>query len=211
MDSPAAFQSPSSHPSRSRAQTNNLSRPRTTSYAVAVDSRGAIQKRSRQNDHTRSISLSQDRLFRLATEQSNAQFVPPTTSIPDPSLGLQLQWITPQHSPQPQGFSEPVIEAFPQWSVPTPPRSDSGIPNVVDADDSSACIGSSAGFDHFEPATAAEEMRCVTPKRNAVLRRSDDRDSSLGYLLPSQYGASPYESEQNSSKLLVGKHRRRLN
>jgi hypothetical protein len=162
MDSPAAFQSPSSHPSRSRAP-NTLSRPRTTSHAVAVDSRGAIQKRSRQNDRTRSISLSQDRLFRLATEQSNIQYISSTTSIPDPSLGLQLQWITPQHSPQAQGFSEPVIEAFPQWSVPTPPRSDSGIPNVVDSDDSSTCIGTSAGFDHFEPATSAEEMRCVAP------------------------------------------------
>jgi hypothetical protein len=145
MDSPH-LQSP--HPLQRMRTTSNLS-------VHPVDKRGAIQKRSIQR--ARSVSTSQaERLHHFAVNQINSvdrQAVPPTSIAP--------QWITPQHSPQPQLFSDPPVDHFPQWTVPTPPRSDSGVPTVsVDANDVPVTTGISSTQDFsFEQPTASAEMR----------------------------------------------------
>lgn len=145
MDSPH-LQSP--HPLQRMRTTSNLS-------VHPVDKRGAIQKRSIQR--ARSVSSSQaERLHQYAFDQINPvdiHSLPPTSIAP--------QWITPQHSPQPQLFSEPPVDPFPQWTAPTPPRSDSGVPTVsVDANEVpvTSGIGSAQDF-NFEQPTASAEMR----------------------------------------------------
>ena len=145
MDSPLLQ---ASHNPRMRTNSN-LSVQR-------VDSRGAVQKHTSTSRH-RSISSSQiDRLHHLALQQSNQSEI---NSLPSSSIGLQ--WLTPQHSPQPQGFSEASIEPFPEWTVPTPPRSDSGVPTLsVDSSEVPVTSGlSSADFHSFEQPTASAEMR----------------------------------------------------
>lgn len=146
MDSPHLQYSMQSQ----RVRTNsNLS-------AHSVDNRGGIRKRS--SERSRSVSASQaDRLQQLVLEQSNEagfQSIPTTSGI---------QWITPQHSPQPHSiFPESSIEPFPAWTVPTPPRSDSGVPTVsVDATDDPTTTGISASQDFtFAQSTTSAEMRC---------------------------------------------------
>ena len=146
MDSPIL----QSHRSRMRTNSNLSVQP--------VDSRGAIQKRtfpSRQ----RSISTTQvDRLHQLAVQQSNETEI---NSLPSNSFGLQ--WLTPQHSPQPHVFSEPAIESFSQWTVPTPPRSDSGLPTLsVDSNEVAVTSSLSSGdFGAFEQPTSSAAMRYV--------------------------------------------------
>lgn len=156
MDSPSlqSTTTAAAHPSRARAYTS-------FSAQSTVNKRGAIQKRTADNDRNRSISVSQaDRLYRLAAEQQ-ANFEHPVPS----TAGGGIQWITPQHSPQPQPFtSEQLIEPFPQWTAPTPPRSDSGIPSLsVDSNEEPVTTGISVApefaFDH--PSSTSAEMRYV--------------------------------------------------
>lgn len=147
MDSPHLQ---SSHPLQRMRTNSNLS-------VHSVDHRGAVRKRS--TSRNRSVSTSNaDRLHHLALDQSNQG---DNSGLPPTSIGLQ--WITPQHSPQPQVFSESSVEPFPQWTVPTPPRSDSGLPTVsVDANEVPVTTGISSTQDfHFDQPTASAEMRLV--------------------------------------------------
>ena len=139
--------------------SNPLQRMRTSSNLSvhSINNRGAIRKQSLSR--SRSISTSQlERLHQLAVEQSNH----PNSTAPPPT-SIAPQWITPQHSPQPQVFSEPSVEPFPQWTVPTPPRSDSGLPTVsVDSNEVPVTTGISSSQDfNFDQPTASAEMRSV--------------------------------------------------
>ncbi len=137
--------------------SSQLQRMRTHSNLSlhSTDNRGAIRKRT--PSFSRSVSNAQvDRLYQYALEQSNAA----------ESCGVSLtsapHWLTPQSSPQPQVFQDSHVEPFPQWSVPTPPRSDSGLPTVsIDTNEVSVTTGISPHSDfiyHHQP-TAAAEMR----------------------------------------------------
>ncbi|KAK3111788.1 hypothetical protein LTR53_012596, partial [Teratosphaeriaceae sp. CCFEE 6253] len=144
----------------------------------SIDQRAGIRKPSL--DRARSISTSHvDRLSQLAlhpADPSPDDFEP--SSQTPASAGFQ--WITPGHSPQPQTiFADPyALEPFPTWSVPTPPHSDSGLPTVsIGEEDVTAGLRTPQAF-VFDPPSAAAEM------------------SSLGLLLPSQYGGTGlFESE----------------
>ena len=145
MDSPRLQ---SSHPLQRMRTTSNLS-------VHSIDNRGAVQKRTLQR--TRSVSTSQaDRLHQLALQQGNLG-----DNNPLPPTSIAPQWITPQHSPQPQIFSEPPVEHYHHWTVPTPPRSDSGLPTVsVDANEVPVTTGISSTQDfNFDQPTASAEMR----------------------------------------------------
>jgi hypothetical protein len=123
----------------------------------SIDSHGGIRKRT--PSLSRSISTPQvDRLYQLTLEQSSC------SDGPGLSLTSAPQWLTPQSSPQPHVFSDSNLEPFPEWSVPTPPRSDSGLPTVsVDANDVPVATGLSSSTDYrFEPhPTASADMRSV--------------------------------------------------
>lgn len=145
MDSPH-LQS-SSQVQRTRANSN-LS-------VHSFDGRGAIRKRSSERSRDRSISASYcsqaDRLRQLALDQATQPDVSNLVSTSG------IQWITPEHSPQTQPFTEPSVEPFPHWTIPTPPRSDSGVPSVsIDADDKpvTTCIDSDFQFD--QPVTSSD-------------------------------------------------------
>ncbi|KAI5361551.1 hypothetical protein Slin15195_G126660 [Septoria linicola] len=174
MDSPS-FQSAIINPNRIRSQSSYS----TTS---TVNSRGGIQKRSINNDRSRAISVSQaEKLFQFAAQQaSQADIEHP---IPTSTAIGGIQWLTPQHSPQPQSFTaEPSLEPFPQWTAPTPPRSESSFPTVsIDCNEEPATTGISVTPEFaFEQPPVSAEM------------------SSLGFLLPTTYGSSPYESDSNN-------------
>ena len=132
-------------------------RANSNTHLHSVNSRGGIRKPS-LSQH-RSISTTQvDRLHQLALQQANPNDI---TSLPPTSIGTQ--WLTPQHSPQPQVFPEPFIEQPPHWTVPTPPRSESGVPSVsVDSNEEpvTSGIGSTQDF-AFGQATASADMRHV--------------------------------------------------
>lgn len=121
-----------------------------------IDNRGAIRKRTTSSSH--GISTSQvDRLYQLALEQSNP------TNIGTVSLDSTVpHWLTPQSSPQPQDFTDSTIEPFPQWTVPTPPRSDSGVPSVcIDVNEVpvTSGISPSSDFPFDQQPTTSSEMR----------------------------------------------------
>ncbi|TKA27965.1 hypothetical protein B0A50_04031 [Salinomyces thailandicus] len=144
----------------------------------SYDGRGAIRKRSFERSRDRSVSVTQaERLHQLVLDQATQPDVCALTSTSG------IEWITPEHSPQPQTlFSEPSIEPFPTWTVPTPPRSDSGGPSVsVDTNEESVTTSISSSTDFsFDPPVTSSDM------------------SSLGFLLPSQYGSGLYESDTNN-------------
>ena len=147
MDSPYLFQD-IDQTQRMRSNSNLSVR--------SVDHRGAVRKHSSPLLRSRSVSTTQtDRLYHLALHQSNQADIsalPPTSIAP--------QWLTPQHSPQPQLYASQQIEPFPQWTVPTPPRSDSGVPTVsVDANDEPVTTGISSTDFTFEQPTASADMR----------------------------------------------------
>lgn len=199
MDSPALQPSTAQQPSRLRSFTS------TTTSSSVDGRRGAVQKRSSiTGDRNRSISASQaDRLYQFAADQSSNQAEAQSDTIPPASLGVQ--WITPQHSPQLSGFAtETTIEPFPQWTAPTPPRSDSGIPTVsIDSEDPVPSSISGAQDFEFEQPTVSPEMRYALTKLYESWVTSLQSSSSLGFLLPSQYGASPFESEQSSMSNVI--------
>lgn len=147
MDSPTRQRSPN----LGHTRTHSSLSARSTAYPLGI--------RKRSSPRARAISVSQnERLEQLVFDQSS-------TSSPDfqpiPQAPLNLQWLTPQHSPQPQLFPETVsIEPFTQWNVPTPPRSDSGVPTLsIDSNEeqSNSDTGCSQPFD-FGPMTTSAEM-----------------------------------------------------
>jgi hypothetical protein len=124
--------------SPSESSTFHSTRPRSTASLSNVDARGAISKSHLLNTphRSRAISLSQaDRLYQIAAEQ---QCRPRSIDhhLSSSTTG-GIHWITPQHSPQLHDYQdEPNLEPFPQWTAPTPPRSDSGLPSVsIDDED----------------------------------------------------------------------------
>lgn len=148
MDSPY-LQSQSSSDLQRMRSNSNLS-------VQSVDSRGAIRKRSLSR--SRPLSSAQtERLHQYALDQANqlngiSSYQP--TSIAN-------NWITPQQSPQPHVFSDSGVEPFPQWTVPTPPHSDSGVPSVsidVNEEPVTSTISTSQDFTFAQP-TASAEMR----------------------------------------------------
>lgn len=154
MDSPS-FQSLAQAP-RVRAHS-------TYSAQSSINKHGAISKRSHNDNRDRSISASQaDRLYNFAAEQSNTTQADLDQGTINPSSTLGIQWLTPQHSPEPQGFEteEPSLP-YPQWTAPTPPRSDSGVPSVsVDFNDLPVTTGISIAPEFaFEQPTSQAEMR----------------------------------------------------
>ncbi|PPJ54529.1 hypothetical protein CBER1_02513 [Cercospora berteroae] len=174
MDSPS-LQSTCINPNRIRSQSS-------FSTTSSINARGAIQKRSSHADRSRAISVSQaEKLLQYAAEQSGqADLEHP---IPTSTALGGIQWLTPQHSPQPHSFTaEPSLEPFPQWTAPTPPRSESSFPTVsIDCNDEPVTTGISVAPDFaFEQPSVSAEM------------------SSLGFLLPTTYGSSPYDSDSNS-------------
>lgn len=138
-----------------QSSSADLQRMRSNSSlsAQSIDSRGAIRKRSLSRVHQLS-SAKTDRLHQFALDQINQA----NGTCFQPTLNGN-NWITPQHSPQPNTFSEPGIEPFPQWTVPTPPHSDSGIPALpvdVDEEVTAADTSSTGDFSFVQPRAAAE-------------------------------------------------------
>nr|POE96953.1 hypothetical protein CFP56_63778 [Quercus suber] len=152
----------------SRTRTDSI----TSGHCAAIDQNGAVQKR-RSQQRERSVSTSQaHRLHQLAYNQPDSQPSFATTLLP-------LNWITAQHSPQQHHVFNSSIDPFPNWTAPTPPRSDSGVPPLsIDANDDSVTCSPQAFS--FPPTTTSPEM------------------SSLEFLLPSQYGSGGYETEPNN-------------
>lgn len=132
-----------------------------------VHHRAAVQKRTTA-PRNRSISSAQlDRLHNYALEQANSSN---SASLPSPSV--TAQWITPQPSPQPQLFPDAsTVDAFTNWAVPTPPRSDSGVPNVTfDSSDIPVTAGITASdFEQFQQSATASEMRSVVLIHHSLL------------------------------------------
>ncbi|RMX92878.1 hypothetical protein D0867_14411 [Hortaea werneckii] len=171
-----------SHPLQS---SSPFQRARATSNLPlqSIDARGAIRKRSSERPRDCSISSSQaERLHQLALDpwsQADSSALTSTSG---------LQWITPESSPQAQpllsepSISDASIEALSAWSVPTPPQSDSGVPSFcLDSNEKPAIPASASPADfQLDQAPTSSEM------------------SSLGFLLPSQYGPGMYESEPHS-------------
>jgi len=126
----------------------------------SIDQHGGIRKRSLER--TRSPSSAQvDHLHHLALGQSEDFSHSSTFPVPG------THWMTPRHSPQLEAiYNAPSVEAFPTWSVPTPPRSDSGLPTVsIDAVDQQVTTCDSihsnyhaSTFD-FDPPTTSADMR----------------------------------------------------
>ncbi|KAK1055648.1 hypothetical protein LTR33_014082, partial [Friedmanniomyces endolithicus] len=183
MDSPYLHFASQQH-QRLRTNSNLSVHSHSHSHSIA-DQRGAIRKPSL--DRSRSISTSQvDRLQQLALGPDDPLSTSDLRTLPSNTTNTAaFHWITPRHSPQPQAYfpHQQSIETFPTWSVPTPPPSDSGRPLVsVDPSDEAATTGistSQPGFVFDQPTSA--EM------------------SSLGLLLPSQYGGPGlFESEPTS-------------
>jgi len=154
MDSPHL----QSSPRLPRFRTNS-----SLSVHSAVDDRGAIRRRS--SARARSVTNAQaDYLEQLSLG-------PPNPIDAQASFGLQ--WLTPQQSPQPQTIlSESGLEPFPTWSVPTPPRSDSGVPTVcIDANDEPVTTGISVSPElHFEQPATSAEMRFVLHWSHATIK-----------------------------------------
>lgn len=146
MDSPIRQASPTHFRSRT---DSSLSVHSQTIYS-------GIRKKSSSPSHFSAAQT--DRIQHALGPYSTPDFNPSSLT----SSGLQ--WITPQQSPQPHLFpnSTSTTEPFPQWVVPTPPRSDSGVPPVsIDAkqEPSTSGAGSTQNYGFGQPSTASNEMR----------------------------------------------------
>ncbi|KAM0717424.1 hypothetical protein Q7P37_007276 [Cladosporium fusiforme] len=156
-----------------QASPNHLRTRTDSSFSVQSTSLyPGIRKRSSSPSH---FSAAQ-------TARIQQAFQPFSTSdfAPNSLVSAGLQWITPQQSPQPHLFPDTTVaESLSQWTVPTPPRSDSGLPPLsIDANKDSGVVPTQDN--DFGQSSNNVEM------------------SSLGFLLPSQYGSSLYESESNN-------------
>lgn len=142
---------------QSHQSASDLQRMRSGSNlsVQSLDNRGAIRKRSWSRP--RQLSSAQvERLHQYALDQANQ-----ANGAFFQSNAIGNSWITPQQSPQPQGFTDSGIEPFPQWTVPTPPHSDSGVPSVaIDANEEpvTSTVSTSQDFSFSQP-TASAEMR----------------------------------------------------
>lgn len=140
--------------------TSNVFRPRTNSSLSVHSSSTPTGIRKRSVSRGRSVSASQtERLHQLALDGSAT---PDFQPLPPPSTGAD--WFTPQPSPQPHLFPDAsLVETLPQWTVPTPPRSDSGVPSLsIDPgeDPLTTCVSSSQDYT-FQTNTTTAEMRYV--------------------------------------------------
>jgi hypothetical protein len=149
MDSPLRQSSPPSFRSR-------------TDSSLSVHSKSfysGIRKRSSSPSHY--STLQAERIQQALQPYSTPDFQP--TSL----VSAGLQWVTPQHSPQPHLFPDhAATESFPQWSAP--PRSDSGAPSrSVDATKESTVSGngSTQPFD-FGQSTSTADMRYASLESN---------------------------------------------
>lgn len=138
--------------------TSNVYRPRANSSLSVHSPSNPTGIRKRSVSRGRSVSASQtERLHQLALDGSATPDLQPL-----PPAATSAQWFTPQPSPQPQLFPDSTfIETLPQWTVPTPPRSDSGVPSLsIDAseDPLTTCVSSSQDYT-FQTNTTAAEMR----------------------------------------------------
>lgn len=145
MDSPLRQSSP---PSNYRSRTDSsLSVHSKTLYA-------GIRKRSDSPSHFSAAHA--ERIQQALNPYSTPDFQPSSL------INTGLQWVTPQHSPQPHLFpDQTATESFPQWAAPTPPRSDSGAPSLsIDASKEAATSGttSTQPFD-FGQTTSTTDMR----------------------------------------------------
>nr|OQO25235.1 hypothetical protein B0A51_09359 [Rachicladosporium sp. CCFEE 5018] len=150
-------------------------RERTNSNLSVYSAANPAGIRKRSASRSPPISAAQvQHLEQLCLNQTNCQDLDAFTKNV-----TNYQWLTPQPSPQSQPYLVPCgIEAFPQWTAPTPPRSDSEVSTLaIDAQDEIATTtaGGSQSFG-FDPVTTTAEM------------------SSLGYLLPSQYATNMYDA-----------------
>jgi hypothetical protein len=159
MDSPLRQSSPPSFRSR-------------TDSSLSVHSKSfysGIRKRSSSPSHY--STLQAERIQQALQPYSTPDFQP--TSL----VSAGLQWVTPQHSPQPHLFPDhAATESFPQWSAPTPPRSDSGAPSrSVDATKESTVSGngSTQPFD-FGQSTSTADMRCASLESQLTARHPAD-------------------------------------
>jgi hypothetical protein len=179
-------------------------RPRTNSSLSVHSTIDPAGVRKRSVSRARSISTTKiDQLEQLYLEQSSTPELDPIDQ-PFPQHINHLQWLTPQQSPQPHLFPEHcTLESFPDWNLPTPPRSDSGFPTVsvdIVTNELAPCsISSVSEFDFGAPTTTAE-MRLVSEKSTHAIWLTDRGNSSLGFLLPSQYGNGLYDTEANSKR-----------
>lgn len=138
----------SSPPSSYRSRTDSsLSIHSKSIYA-------GIRKRSSSPSHFSAAQA--ERIQQSLNPYSTPDFQPSSL------ISSGLQWVTPQHSPQPHLFpDQTATESFPQWAAPTPPRSDSGAPSLsIDASKESSTSGtnSTQSFD-FGPTTSTADMR----------------------------------------------------
>lgn len=139
--------------------TAPIYRPRTNSSLSVHSSANPTGIRKRSVSRVRSTSTSQaEHLHRIVLDGSaTPEFQPPL-----PPSSTSAQWFTPQASPQPQLFPDSgLVDTLPQWNVPTPPRSDSGVPSLsVDAseDSLSNCVSSAQDYT-FQTNTTTAEMR----------------------------------------------------
>lgn len=144
MDSPFRQASPPSFRSRT---DSSLSIHSKSNYS-------GIRKRSSSPSH---FSAAQAERIQQALHP-----YPTPDFQPSSLISAGLQWVTPQHSPQPHLFpDQTATEPFPQWTAPTPPRSDSEAPSLsVDANKESTTSGvsSSQNYD-FGPSTSTTDMR----------------------------------------------------
>ncbi|KYG40321.1 hypothetical protein M433DRAFT_227661 [Acidomyces richmondensis BFW] len=123
----------------------------------AINNHGAVRKRTVSE---RSLSESVAHAERLHSILALGQCANSTSHATAPTSGLR--WPTPHPSPQPEPIlADASVEPFPTWTVPTPPRSDSGIPTVsIDVNDEPARAGIRASNDfQFDQPTTSAEMR----------------------------------------------------
>jgi len=145
MDSPLRQSSPPSN-YRSRVDSS-LSVHSNSTYA-------GIRKKSSSPSHFSAAQA--ERIQQALNPYSTPDFQPSSL------ISSGLQWVTPQHSPQPHLFvDQTATESFPQWAAPTPPRSDSGAASLsIDANKESTTTESnpSQTFD-FGQTTSTTDMR----------------------------------------------------
>ena len=161
--------------------TVNGFRPRASSTLSIHSSAHPTGIRKRSGSRGRAISASQaERLHQLIFDGSSTPELQP-----QPSTSTSSQWYTPQPSPQPSLFADAsIVDAVPQWNVPTPPRSDSGVPSLsVDAseDPLAGCVTSSQDYT-FQTSTTSAEMRyvcCVMDKHTST--PTDTSKQFLGF------------------------------
>ena len=145
MDSPLRQSSP---PLNYRSRTDSsLSVHSKSLYA-------GVTKRSSSPSHFSAAQA--ERIQQALNPYSTPDFQPSSL------ISAGLQWVTPQHSPQPHLFpDQTTTEPFSQWAAPTPPRSDSGAPSLS-IDGSKECTTSGApstqSFD-FGQTTSTADMR----------------------------------------------------